>query len=166
MANDKEKDEVVSEEVPSNGLEEAGASGVGLSAFIESMPELIESDADTIAAEMFERIMAAETIEDVLKDQGLTDAVDVLDMSLRISGVRFNKSTFAEGSGYYAVISARKTVDNEAVTVGCGAARVVMQLAKLAQLKAYPCVLVIRRADKPSSKGFFPMWMEPGVEGF
>lgn len=113
-----------------------------------------------------QRILASESVEEVLAETEAIHARDVLGAALQITGYSFNNSTLGgDGPKFYMLIDC---VDDggEAFKVTCGAVNVMAQLYRLAELGAIPGLFRIVESDKETSAGFRPMWLkaiEPGM---
>jgi hypothetical protein len=109
-------------------------------------------------------VLSAETVEDVLADSSATPAEDVLDVPLKLNSVQYEKSDYAEGEPYYALLHVTRGDTGRDAVVSCGAQKVIAQALKLAQLSALPCEVVIRKAKKATRSGYFPLSLsKPGA---
>jgi hypothetical protein len=118
-------------------------------------------DPNQAALDMVQRILNAETVEDVLKRAEAIHARELVDQTIVLTGVRFNESDLkADGPGFYALL---EIVDEngEAQVVTCGAVTVMAQAWKLNKLGALPMRVVLREAEKETKNGFRPMHLEP-----
>jgi hypothetical protein len=128
--------------------------------------ETAEVDADQVTLEIIGRILGAETVDDVLEGGGAVHARDMLNEPFNLLDVRFNRSDF-EGSGpaFYALLVG---VDNngERVTITCGARNVLAQAWKLRDLNALPVAVMLEEAERPTAKGYKPMWLSKAPSNF
>lgn len=133
-----------------------------------SMLDRINRGADLSPDEAHEsivrRVMAAETVDEVLARQQVTHSRDMLDVPFMLESVHFNESTIeGEGPGFYGILNGTRTDTGEKVTVSCGGRTVLAQLFKLAELddglKAGPVGIRLKQADKPSKRGYYPLWL-------
>lgn len=136
-----------------------------LARFLSAGREGSVQDPQQAALDMVRQILAAETVEDVLKRAEALHARDILDQTIVLTGVRFNESDLGgDGPDFYALL---EIVDEngEAQVVTCGAITVMAQVWKLNELGALPMRAVLREAEKATKSGFKPMHLEP-VDSF
>jgi hypothetical protein len=136
---------------------------VDLTEWRELMPDIdavIVEDPDAIALEIAKRILSATTADDVLAPQQTTPAEDVLGVPVEVRGVRWNPSAYNGGPGAYAVIDAVRVDTGEVLAISCGSRNVIVQLYRLVKLGALPRQVVIVRVSKPTSSGYYPMWLQ------
>ena len=128
---------------------------------------LMLTDADAVSADIAARILSADSAEAVLAPQTTTPADDLIDVPLRIEGVKWLGSTFQEGPAVYAVVSAVDLRPGQAgaVTVTTGAQTALAQLFRLAQLDAFPVLVRFVRAPKATAAGYYPVWLEMAKDG-
>lgn len=110
--------------------------------------------------EIAKRIMGGASAEDVLADQSLPEAEELIGQPLQIEGVSFLESDYKEGLGVYALIEARDTVDGSLVRFTCGGTNVISQLARLAELNAFPVVCALVKAPRQTAAGYWPLWLK------
>lgn len=128
--------------------------------------DVVDDDPEAAAIEITNRILLATSVDEVLAPRGAVHARDVIGEAFTILGVRWMRSDFPEGTAVYAVMEAKLTRTGEVVAVTCGARNVMAALLKLIELDALPIEVVLRESDKPSSRGFKPMWLEKPEEDF
>jgi hypothetical protein len=117
------------------------------------------TDPDEAARAIVTRILSAQTADDVLRVAGTLGADDVLGQPMVVHDVRWMKSAFDEGAGAFGVITITRGDDGQAETLTCGSRNVMAQIARLAQLKALPKECKLVRSEKPTSAGFYPLWL-------
>lgn len=128
--------------------------------------EAIALDSDQIAIDIIARILDAQTVDDVLGGGGATHAEDYLDRGFVLKSVRFNKSTFdSAGPNFYAVLEGYDE-DSEPVAITCGSRNVIAQAWKLMDMGALPLAVEIKRSAKPTSAGFYVMWLDKATKSF
>lgn len=117
-------------------------------------------DPTQAALDIARRILASETIEDVLGGTPAIHAADVIGKSLNILGFTFNESAI-EGSGpaFYMLIECVAD-DGEPFKVTCGAVNVMAQLFRLRQLDALPMQARIVETEARTRNGYRPMWLK------
>jgi hypothetical protein len=132
-------------------------------AFVQS----IASETDEQRSErQLAAILAADNADEVLNANVITKAEDILGHRLTVEGVRAAESDYADGPDFYLIFDCFDNSTGKPVTVECGAAEVVVKVARLAQLGLLPVDLVIRRKDKATRNGFFPLFAELAPPAF
>ncbi len=119
------------------------------------------ADPEAMSRAIMERILAAESFEDVFTQQSLTPWRSMLDVPVVVRGVHFNRSTIeGEGAPVYAVVD---LVDpnGEAQTVTCGGRNVLAQLVKGLQEgwlvdERRPVKLI----ENKTAAGYGALWLE------
>lgn len=118
-------------------------------------------DPEAMSRAIMERILAADSFESVFAPQHIAAWRDVLlDVPVVVTDVRFNRSTYEQGSPVYAICD---VVDpnGETRTVHCGGANVLAQLVTGLRYgwlvkEGRPVKLV----KKETSAGFDALWLE------
>lgn len=122
--------------------------------------------AEQVSIDIIARILDARTVDDVLGGAGVTSASDYLDTPFHLTGVHFNRSGFdSAGPAFYAILEGAD-LDGVPVTVSCGAKNVIAQAWKLQDMGALPVAVQLRQSSKPTSAGFYVMWLEAAPKGF
>lgn len=120
-----------------------------------------QTNSEDASKAIVARILSAED-EDAVFGMGekATSADEVIGTPLFLRSVRFALSSYEVGPPVYALLDVADDA-GEKLTVSCGSRNVmaqVHQLDKLGKLPlAYPVQIV--RADRPTSAGFYPMWL-------
>lgn len=123
-----------------------------------NLPEV--EDPELIAQAITERILAAESAEEVLGNAQATHAQDVLNRPFVLHGLRLMRSRYNEGPGVFAVLDAEFGDDGSKEAVTCSGRTVMAQAVQLYRLGALPMSVQIVRAEKETANGFYPLWME------
>lgn len=136
------------------------ASEARLVEFLAAAQSQEPVDPAQAAMDIVRRILAADSVEDVLKGTPAIHAGDVVGQPLTIVGFTFNESDLKEGGpGFYMLIEC-VDAQGEPFKVTCGAVNVMAQLWRLGQLDAMPLRAKITEAEKATSRGYRPMWLE------
>jgi hypothetical protein len=128
--------------------------------FLQAAKDQEQVTPEQAALDIVRRILASDTIEDVLAGTPAIHARDVVGDVLTITGYSFNESGFSEaGPGFYMLI---ECVDGngEPFKVTCGALNVMAQLFRLGQLQAFPLAARLTEAENATKAGYRPMWLE------
>lgn len=132
-----------------------------VAAFLETTRQIEDHDSDQTTVEILARILAAESVEDVLAPQAPVALKTLQGFPLSIDSVRWMKSDFAEGAGMYALIKGARTDTGETFLATCGGTNVLAQLFVLDKLGAFPTKVKITTASKPTANGYYPLWLTP-----
>lgn len=122
------------------------------------VPEI--EDPEVIAAQIMERILTAETADEVLGGTTAVHAQDVLTRPFTLHGLRLMKSRFDAGLPVFAVLDAEFMDDGSREAVTCSARNVVAQAVQLYRLGGLPRVVKIVQSDTPTANGYNVLWME------
>lgn len=114
---------------------------------------LLVSD-EMIQQRMDQRLLNARNLDELLGEQKLIAADDIVDVPFRAHGMHFNNSEFADGPGVYAVIEA--TIDGEFQSISCGSVPVIARLAVMMDRGWLPADVMITKASKPTKAGYTP----------
>lgn len=79
-----------------------------------------------------------------------------------IRGFRWRRSEFTDGGGFplYFLVEAVRVDTGRPVVLTTGAGNVMAQLIVLARLQKLPCVRVATEPEKPTSRGYWPLWLQ------
>jgi len=135
----------------------------GFRTFVESLAT--ETDEER-AERQLSAILTAETAEDIFAVNIVLKAEQVLGHRLRVDTLRTAESDYEEGPDFYLVWDCFDETVGKAITVECGAADVVVKLARATQLGLLPIIMIIRKKDKATKRGFFPLSAELAPPGF
>jgi hypothetical protein len=120
---------------------------------ISKVPEAGENPYDSIILQ----IADAKKLED-LDRPWLSDSLSKLDgKEILINSIRKSESSFDEGFGYFLIIDYVDKETGESAVASTGAVAVVIQLVKAFQLGLFPLSCIVKKADRPSKNGFFPV---------
>ena len=127
--------------------------------FLTTVAGSIDQDPAAVQAAIVAGILASKTAEDVLHQQETTHAEDVIGVRLLITGLRWLRSDFEQGPGFYCVIDCTDD-DGTRQVVTVGSANVMAQLFRLDELGHLPFYAAIVRATRPTAAGYYPMRLE------
>lgn len=86
----------------------------------------------------------------------------VVNVPLRITGIRKLPSDYPGGLPYFLVIDGAVTETGETISITTGSVSVVAQLVKAHALGAFPLNVIPRKAERASKAGYYPMHLEIG----
>jgi hypothetical protein len=121
---------------------------------------LAVEDPEAFEMRQLQAVMHATTAEEILNAGVITKADAVIGHRLTIHTVRAGESDYEDGPDFYLFLEGYDGTDRRDVTVECGAADVVVKLARMAQLGLLPVTLRLHRKEKATRKGFFPIFAE------
>lgn len=117
----------------------------------------LESDSANAVEDILGRILQAETADDILAEDGLIEAEELLGVPVQIWSYKVNESDFTDGMPGYLVIDAIRQDTGEKVTIGCGAVKVQAQILKLKRIGALPIVVKFVKNEKGTKAGRHPL---------
>jgi hypothetical protein len=121
-------------------------------------------DPDQISRQIIEELLSAETDEELERVGGAKGWMEYEGVPVEIGGFRWRKSDYTEGAPIYLVVFATDMRDGERLTLTTGSKNVIAQLINLARRDRFPAVRMLTRADKPTAKGFYPLWLSSTPE--
>lgn len=127
---------------------------------VAGQAELPQLPAEDSARAIMARILAAPDIESVLRQGRAVGAEEILEVPLTIDGVRWSRSSYADGPNVFAIIDAIREDTHERVVVSCGSVNVMSQLWRVWIEQAWPIRARVVRSSKPSESGFYPLWLD------
>ena len=127
-------------------------------AILDGVPLPATVDPEVMSRAIIERIMHAETFDEVFRPQELEAWREAyLDVPVKVKGFHLNASGFDEsGSAVYAVVDL-VTPDGELDTVTCGGRNVLVQLVKA--LEKGWLDRPVKMVERPTASGFKTLWL-------
>lgn len=132
-----------------------------LRAMLQDMADQVNVTDSDAGQAIIERILAADTVDDVWANTEAIHARDFLGRAMRLNGFTWQKSDYDDGPGAYAVLDAMDYQTGNKVVITCGARQVLAQLWKLRQLGVLPCDVSIQQTARPTDSGYFPLFLRP-----
>lgn len=127
-------------------------------ALLASMGEQVVDTADDVSMTIAERILRAETVDQLLAPQGTTHARDILGQTIVILDAHWMESTLeGDGPPVYAVLDC--LVGDEPTAVTCGARTVMIQVLKAKNAGWLPMTCMIEQSSQRTKSGYYPMWL-------
>lgn len=115
-------------------------------------------------ASMALQIFEAEDFAGMFEGNSINPRADLMDVGLRVESVSWNKSDYGEGLPFYATfhgtILEGPHKDTEFVT-NCGGWQTVVVAYQCVKKYGLPKEFVFHKADKPTSRGFYPVNLLP-----
>jgi len=149
--------DVAVKEVPSGG-------GVVISAqsrtLFASMVTMVPQAEDDASDRILLAILQAETWDDLDNPWDTEKSAAMVDLELRIDGITRHESAYADGLGVFLVLHGKRMDDDEPVTFACGALSVVGQMVRAYALGSFPVYGFLRKAAKPTRRGYYPLHFE------
>lgn len=116
----------------------------------------VEDAADRIVAQ----ILAATTWTELDKPWSGEQAEALCDVPLRISAAYAMPSDFKDGLGVYLRVEALRVDTGEIISFSVGSVNIVAQLVRAHVSGWLPLFATIRKSERASSNGYFPMHLE------
>lgn len=110
-----------------------------------------------ILEQMSQRLLTAESADDVLDPFGTVKGQQLLDKPLMVTGAQFLEGDFKDGFPWYVSLQVESQAQGGIIPVTVGGEKLVFQVASLDMHDAWPQLVEIHRADKPTKQGFYPL---------
>lgn len=125
--------------------------------------EIID-DPDEISRQIIEELLTAESDEELESSGRATGWLEYEGVPVEIHNFRWRKSDYTEGAPIYLIVSATDMRDGEGLILTTGSKNVIAALINLAMRDRFPVVRILTRADKPTTKGYYPLWLSSTAE--
>lgn len=130
-------------------------------AILDGVPIPQQADPETMSRAIVERIMQAETFEQVFQPSELEPWREAyLGVPVKVRGFHLNASGFEQGSSVYAVVDLVPLAgesQGEIVTVTCGGRNVLTQLVKA--LEKGWLDRPVKLVERGTASGFRTLWL-------
>jgi hypothetical protein len=113
---------------------------------VTRVPEATDDDGTGIIG----RIMEAETVADLMADDGLPSSQDLQGQVLRVFSIARRPSDNPSMTGFYLIVEAEEVTKKTPARHSAGGEQAVAMLAKLHLLQAFPATI---RYDEVTTKG-------------
>lgn len=123
-------------------------------------------DPRAAIANMAERILDAETFEEMFSSSNVEPNADLFDKGLAIDAINFNSSDYQAGLPFYATFRGKKIEDGSDFITNCGAWQTVVIAYKLLENDWLPRNLMFHRNESPTRAGYHPVNLLPWEEPF
>lgn len=107
-------------------------------------------DAESVQARLNAQRLAATTVEELMAGRKTVAAKDFTYHPFEVRDVHFMESAFDSGLGVYVAADIAERDTGELLTLVTGSPDVVIQLAKLADWKAFPALVQILPSNAPT----------------
>lgn len=147
-------------EVASNALAHGGRIMPGsemVERWTRAAKDQIVDDAEAVNRALLQRLATASTADEILADAKTIAGREFDGIPFTLMDVRWSESTFDEGSEVYAHLDAKVIANGDTVVVSCGAFDVMAKAYHLKIKDLLPVDVVIRKADRPTARGFYPL---------
>lgn len=138
--------------------------GVALDLVREVMPdfrELLVDDPDRAAEAILRRIVASATPEEALRPRSSVGARERLGIPLEVRDVRLASSAYEAAARVFAILEVVNLSTGELEVITCGSINVLGQLYVLWRANALPARVRFTTPERPTRRGFQPLWLEP-----
>lgn len=130
-----------------------------LTEFFDHAASLESEDEEVVQRRILENLLRATKPEDVLRAGETMPSSEVLGIPLQVDAIRASESGYDEGPGRYLHVDATIIGNGDRITFSCGAQDVVLKLVRLHQKGWLPVRCVLRKAEKPTKAGFYPVFL-------
>lgn len=125
----------------------------------------VVDDPEQMSREIFEQILGAESNEELNQLGQATGWRDLEGKTVKLgANFRWRPSSYEEGAPYFLIVPVELVLPDgrlERKTLTTGSLNVLAQLMNMAARNTYAGTLVrLKRAEKPSSRGYYPLWLE------
>ena len=127
----------------------------------ELEPPEVSTDPEAISREILTQILQAETDDDMLSVGSATSWQELLGVPVEIRGFRWLPSRYDQGAKVFFVVTGTRLDTGEAVVLTTSGQNVLGMLINLQRRKRFPSVWRLVEAEKETSRGFKPLWLEP-----
>lgn len=127
--------------------------------FLTSIGDQAIEDPAAVSSAIIANILQARSAEELFNRPETTDASSLLGVRIVVSGVRWMRSDFVDGLGFYCLIDAAND-DGEKLTISCGSRNVMAQLYRAIELHLLPCYCAIVESERTTAAGYKVMSLE------
>jgi hypothetical protein len=106
------------------------------------------------------QILSAETDEDMLSVGAATSWGDLLGIPIELHKFRWLPSRYDQGAKVFFIVTGVRLDNGENVVLTTSGQNVLAQLINLERRKRFPSVWRLIEAEKETSRGFKPYWLE------
>jgi len=126
----------------------------------ELEPPEVSTDPEAISREIMLQILSAETDEDMLSVGQATSWQELLGIPIELRKFRWLPSRYDQGAKVFFVVTGVRLDNGENVVLTTSGQNVLAQLINLERRKRFPSVWRLIEAEKETSRGFKPLWLE------
>ena len=132
----------------------------------ECESDVANIDPEQVQLQIIARTLRASSVEQALAPDAAVSSKDYVGKPFTLLSFRWSEADDSnEGFQYYAVCQC-VDADGQPFVMTSGAGRIVAALHVIRKNDAMPIGLVVKRADRPSRSGNYPMWLEKADAGF
>lgn len=129
--------------------------------FIAAAKGQAVDDPEAVSLAIIDRILNASSLDEILGQPEVTHSAEMIDVPFELVDVRWSKSGFDSGPGFYAMLEGVTAANGDKVTISCSAQTVMAQAFAMKEKGFLPASVVLRRAKTPTASGFYPLHLEP-----
>lgn len=123
-----------------------------------NMQEVVISPEEA-QRQITERLLAAETNEELEQFGKATAWGDLLNVPMEIHGFKWIESSFADGPPVFVIVDAVRLDEGARVVLSTGGVNVMAQLSNLARREQFPCIRQLQASEKATKAGYYPLWL-------
>lgn len=144
------------EEKPSTDLVITEETRRQFAMMVTAVPDAEGSGAERIVLS----ILNAKTWDELDDPWDSSKGEVFVDVEQRIDSIMRRPSTFADGLGVFLVVRGKRMDTDEEIVWTTGSVSVVAQLVKAFMLGALPLYATLRKAERPTERGYYPHHLE------
>lgn len=135
-----------------------------VAAILDGTPLPFSSDPEAVSRGILERILTADSYDEIFKPQSLDAWREHLGRPAEVIGFHLNPTSFeseneeSPSSSVYAVVDLVWLDDSEPATVTCGGRNVMMQLVQALRKGLLPAR--VKLSGKRTGEGYQALWLE------
>lgn len=124
----------------------------------------VVDDPEQISREIIEQLLAAESDDELEVVGSATGWIEYEGVPVEIRSFRWRKSDYTEGAPIYMIVFATDMRDGGQLVLTTGSKNVLAQLINLARRDRFPVVRILTRAERPTERGYYPLWLSSTSE--
>lgn len=129
-------------------------------AMFAQMVTMVPGAEDDGINSILAQILKASTWAELSDPWNTEKSAQMVDIDLRIDSITRHDSSYQDGLGVFLLIRGKRMDTEDEFAFACGGVSVVAQLVTAYALQAFPLYGTLRRADKPSKRGYYPLHLD------
>lgn len=129
-------------------------------AMFAQMVTMVPGAEDDGINSILAQILKAATWAELSDPWNTEKSAQMVDIDLRIDSITRHDSSYQDGLGVFLLIRGKRMDNDDEFAFACGGVSVVAQLVTAYALQAFPLYGTLRKADKPSKRGYYPLHLE------
>jgi hypothetical protein len=109
---------------------------------------------------IYEQLLSATTLEEIDQPWAINGLGQFVGQVVQINSGTRMPSDYSEGFAWYLVLDAVVCETGEALAMPTSSRAIIMQVGMLRRLGLLPAKFIVRVADKPTDRGYYPQHLE------